>query len=444
MKFDLGGLKDCLRTASVVGAGGAGFPSYMKLSAGADTLLINGAECEPLLETDFVLVRDHLSEVVAGARAVMEAASIPTCLLCMKKHNLPRLGLTDGEKIGDGVFVKMLPDAYPMGDEVNMIAEATGRIIRPGNLPITVGCIVYNVETVYNIYRAVSEETPVTEKWLCIGGDVPETLVVKVPVGTRVRDLFDHLGITVPETHAVLDGGPSMGAIVNPATATVKKNSKSFLLLPRTAPAVVSKVVDLKTHATRAATACCQCTRCTDMCPRNLLGYPLYPHMMVRSVTTVAEVTPEMVLSASLCCSCGICELAACCQNISPRAMIQEFKGILAKNKLKFVATEDVSADPAREYRKLPSDRWMMHLGVSQFAHNPVKTVLDGYEPSAVEIGMNGHIGAPSVPTVKVGDTVAKGEKIADAAEGLSLPQYASVDGKVVFVDRNKVILERV
>ena len=99
MKFDLGGLKDCLRTASVVGAGGAGFPSYMKLSAGADTLLINGAECEPLLETDFVLVRDHLSEVVAGARAVMEAASIPTCLLCMKKHNLPRLGLADGEKI---------------------------------------------------------------------------------------------------------------------------------------------------------------------------------------------------------------------------------------------------------------------------------------------------------------------------------------------------------
>ena len=165
---------------------------------------------------------------------------------------------------------------------------------------------------------------------------------------------------------------------------------------------------------------------------------------MVRSVTTVAEVTPQMVLSASLCCSCGICELAACCQNISPRAMIQEFKGILAKNKLKFVATEDVSADPAREYRKLPSDRWMMHLGVSQFAHNPVKTVMDGFEPRTVEIGMNGHIGAPSVPTVKVGDTVVKGEKIADAAEGLSLPQYASLDGKVVFVDRNKVILERV
>ena len=156
MKFDLGGLKDCLREASVVGAGGAGFPSYMKLSPGADTLLINGAECEPLLETDFVLLRDHLVEVVAGARVVMEAASIPTCLLCMKKHNLPRLGLADGEKVGDGVFVKMLPDAYPMGDEVNMIAEATGRIIRPGNLPITVGCIVYNVETVYNISSSVS------------------------------------------------------------------------------------------------------------------------------------------------------------------------------------------------------------------------------------------------------------------------------------------------
>jgi Na+-translocating ferredoxin:NAD+ oxidoreductase RnfC subunit len=307
---------------------------------------------------------------------------------------------------------------------------------------MTVGVIVMNLETVYNIRAALRHRKPVIEKWLTIHGCVPNPCVLRVPVGTCVGALFERLGIIVPEGYTVLDGGPSMGAIVNPTTAVVKKNSKSFLLLPRTAPAVVSKVVDLKTHATRAATACCQCTRCTDMCPRNLLGYPLYPHMMVRSVTTVAEVTPQMVLSASLCCSCGICELAACCQNISPRAMIQEFKGILAKNKLKFVATEDVSADPAREYRKLPSDRWMMHLGVSQFAHNPVKTVLDGYEPHTVEIGMNGHIGAPSVPCVKVGDKVSRGDKIADAAAGLSMPQHASICGTVIAVDEKRIVIE--
>ena len=437
-------VKTVLREASIVGAGGAGFPSYMKLAEGADTLLINGAECEPLLQTDYMLLREHSNEVFEGARAVMAFSKIPKCLVCIKEHNAHRLGFHEGQDMGGGVFVKLLPDVYPMGDEINMIYEATGRVVRPGCLPITVGCIVLNVETLYNAYRALTAGTPVTEKWLTIGGNVKEVIVVKVPIGTRVRDLFAHYGIEVPENHAVIDGGPSMGAIINPQTAVVKKNTKSFLILPETAPAVISKRMDVKASAQRASTACCQCTRCTDMCPRNLLGYPILPHKMVRSVTTVAEVTPDMVLAATLCCNCGICELAACCQGISPRLMIQEFKGILAKNKMKYVATEDVHPDEARDYRKIPSSRWMSHLGVTKYDTEKVTAVMDGYEPGTVEIGLNWHIGAPSVLSVAVGDLVKAGDKIAEAAEGLSLPQYASVDGKVVLADRARVVIEKI
>lgn len=436
-------VKEALQNAAIVGAGGAGFPSYMKLAEGADTLLINGAECEPLIETDYILLREHQNEVVSGAKAVMEFAKIPRCLLCIKAHNAKRLSFSEGQVLAEGVFVKVLPDVYPMGDEISMIYEATGRVVRPGALPITAGCIVFNVETMYNAHRALTAGTPVTEKWLTVGGEVPEPFVVKVPVGTRVRDLFDHYGVVVPQGYVVIDGGPSMGFVVNPATALVKKNTKSLLILPEDCQAVISKKIDPKAQAMRASTACCQCTRCSDLCPRGLLGYPLLPHKMVRSVTTVAEVSPEMVLAATLCCNCGICEIAACCQNISPRAVIQEFKGILAKNKMKYVATADVEPDPAREYRKLPSERWSRLLGVAKYETGKVSLRLDGYQPRVVELGLNWHIGAPSVLSVSVGDTVEAGQRIAEAAAGLSVPQYASVSGKVTFADNTKVIIER-
>jgi Na+-translocating ferredoxin:NAD+ oxidoreductase RnfC subunit len=164
---------------------------------------------------------------------------------------------------------------------------------------------------------------------------------------------------------------------------------------------------------------------------------------MVRSVTTVAEISPEMVKAATLCCNCGICEIAACCQGISPRKIIGEFKKILAKNKLRYTADADVTPSPDRPYRMLPSDRWKSMLGVAPY--DKVAVLADKeIAPKSVTVLMNQHIGAPSVPTVKAGDTVRKGQKIADAREGLSVPQYASIDGKVKCVDDGKITIERV
>ena len=154
-----------------------------------------------------------------------------------------------------------------------------------------------------------------------------------------------------------------------------------------------------------------------------------------------AEVSPRMVLAATLCCGCGICEIAACCQSISPRIVISEMKQILSKNKLRFTADRESTPDPQREYRMLPSDRWMEMLGVRKFDRLP--PLADGvYLPRRVTLSMGGHIGAPSVPAVSVGDTVKAGDKIADAAKGLSLPQYAPISGKVSFADGEKIIIE--
>jgi len=436
-------LKEILREAGVVGAGGAGFPSYMKLADGADTLLINGAECEPLLYTDYIIMREKMDDIVFGVRAVMDECGMRRALICMKQHNVEALGLSDGQELAPQIFVKELPNVYPMGDEINMIYEATGRVVRPGALPITAGVIVFNAETACDIAAAVRMGAPVTDKWVMIGGAVEKPIVFRCPVGTSVRELFAFYGVNVPENHVVIDGGPSMGTPIAWQTAVVKKNTKSLLILPKDIPATLSMLTDEKVAASRCSSNCCQCTRCTDMCPRNLLGYPLEPHRMVRSVTTVAEISPEMVKAATLCCNCGICEIAACCQGISPRKIIGEFKKILAKNKLRYTADTDVTPSPDRAYRMLPSDRWKSMLGVAPY--DKVAEVADKeIAPKTVTVLMSQHIGAPSVPTVKVGDTVRKGQKIADAREGLSVPQYASIDGRVSFVDDGKITIERV
>ena len=434
-------LKELMKESGIVGAGGAGFPSYAKLADGADTLVVNGAECEPLLYTDYVLLQKEMPMVLSGIQAVLDYAKIPCALLCVKEHTAVRLKLKDGMKLADRIILKTLPDVYPMGDEISLIYQATGRVVRPGNLPITAGVIVLNVETFYNIAVKLKRGTNLTEKYLTIAGNIPEAIVVKVPIGVTVAELFDKNSIIIPEGHIVLDGGPSMGKVIDPDSAVVTKTTKGLLILPENCEAAQSKFLDGDKSIARAETACCQCTRCTDMCPRHLLGYPLEPHKMVRTAKGAATVLPEMVISATLCCGCGICESLACCQGISPKAVINEYKALLAKNKLRYVGKEDVSPAQEREWRMVPSERWANVLGVARF-DKVGKYIGEQTSYARVEILLLQHIGAPSVPCVEDGTYVNKGDKIAEAAEGLSLPQYASISGKVsVYSDR--IIIEK-
>ncbi len=438
-------IKTLMRDFGIVGAGGAGFPSYAKLAEGADTLIVNGSECEPLLHTDYEIIKQHLSEVVAGAEAIADAMGIGRVIFAVKEHTSHGLGLKADEQLGPKTRVFLLPNMYPMGDEITLIYEATGRLVQPSALPISVGVIVYNAETVYNFYRAMALSEPVTEKWLTVAGDISEhrAFVVRVPVGMRVAELLAALDVPVPKTHRLLVGGPSMGRVANPETEVITKTTKGLLVLPADIPAVATKIASINVQKRRASSACCQCTRCTDMCPRYLLGYPLEPHRMVRSATSIDELDPALYTSASLCCGCGICEIAACCQDISPRAVIYEMKRKLAERRLRYDPKgATVEPDAMRTYRQMPIPRWKSLLGITPYDRRQVYT--EGLpSPSVVEILTSQHIGAPSLPTVKMGDSVRRGEKIADAAEGLAVPQFASIDGTVTYVDAKKIIIEK-
>lgn len=436
-------IKSIMQNAGIVGAGGAGFPSFAKLADGADTLCINCAECEPLMYTDYMLMREEMSKIVEGSRIIMDNSSINHTYISIKKHRAEMLGYTDNQVLGQDVTVRLLPDVYPMGDEINLIYETCGRLVQPGNLPITAGVIVLNGETVYNVRQAVVEGTPVIEKWLTIGGDIPERYTVRVPVGMRIKEIFDKLGIKVRPDQVMIDGGPSMGKIAPYETAVVTKTTKAVLILPKTIPCVAHKQINMDDMLRRAASCCCGCSRCTELCPRNLLGYPLEPHKMIRAALTNAALdNPELIKAAALCCSCGVCAEAACCQDISPKDVILHLKGVLAKNKIRFTSNGVTYApDSERKYHMIASEKWEDILGVLKYDY-VTKYIPEQMKADKVEIRMSQHIGAPSVPAVSVGDSVTAAQLIANCGAGLSIPQYASISGKVTFIDATKIIIE--
>ncbi len=434
-------LKNCMSAAGCVGAGGAGFPSAVKLADGADSLVINAAECEPLLYSDLMVMKHHLADVAEGAEYVIEATGIKNGYLCVKEHTAHRLGLEDGQKLSAHVAVKYLPNVYPMGDEIILIYQALGRIVPPGQLPITVGVIVFNSETLYNVCHAVKDNAPVTQKWITVGGKVANGFTALVPVGTPVRELMAKYHFSVPEDCVMIDGGPAMGPIIDPNTAIITKTTKGLLILPKMIPAIQSKLAKNRTVLTHATANCCQCSLCTDMCPRALIGYPLKPHKVVRTSLSMIEENPEVFAEASVCCGCGVCELTACCQGISPRRVYQQVKGVLAKNKIRYQHKGELTVDPNRDYRMLPSERFMQRIGVAEFDKGVPPFINDGWKPTVIELPLRQHIGAPAQPTVQKGDAVTVGQLVAAADGVISANIHASVDGMVTDVTASKIVI---
>ena len=434
-------LKQKIEAAGVIGAGGAGFPTHKKLVPGIDTVLVNASECEPLLYTDYVILQQHMDRVAAGAQAIAGALGAQRALIAMKSHTAAGLGYRDGETVAERVSVKVLPDIYPVGDEIILGYQALGRVVPPGQLPSAAGAVIGNAETALNIENSL-RDIPVTEKWVTIGGKVPSPMVVKVPINCNVKAVLTAAGVAVPENCSVLDGGPAMGKVINPAAAIITKKTKSLLILPNEIPAIAFKSVTAQRAVIRTSSACCQCSYCTDMCPRHLIGYPIQPHKTLRAVGSEMTAHPDDLLTASLCSGCGVCTLMACCQGIAPSVTMFEVKKNLGKNRLGYKGTEPAVLDPEREYRLVPDSRFKSRIGVTEFDRkaefNPGFTV----NQSRFSLPLLQHVGKPSVPVVQPGDAVHAGQMIARAAPGISAALHTPVSGRVLAVNDHRIEIE--
>ncbi len=182
--MDIQALKQILQENGIVGAGGAGFPTYAKLDQRAEVILMNCAECEPLLKLHRQLLEQRAKEILQTFDVIAQTVGAKEAVIGIKKEYKAALKAIDRYiDFYPRMRVQLLDSAYPMGDEVVLIYEATGRVIRPGGLPIEEGVAVFNVETVYNVYRALELGTPVVDKLVTVVGEVERPVTVRVPSG---------------------------------------------------------------------------------------------------------------------------------------------------------------------------------------------------------------------------------------------------------------------
>lgn len=433
-------LKEIAREYGVVGAGGAGFPAYAKMTDKADTIILNCVECEPLLKLHRQLLAMHAEEIIQMLDEMREILGAKEAVVGVKDTHVHTIQTLKTVLEGyPKVRICTVRATYPMGDEVILIYEATGRVIKPGGIPIDENVVVYNTETMYNLYRAVHLQIPVTNKLVSIVGEIDSPLTIRVPIGTTVKEAVALAGRVTVENPAYVMGGPMMGKLGTEDTV-ITKTTNAIIILPEEHKLVRRMNKNLDIERRRAASSCCQCRSCTEMCPRHALGHPIEPHRIMRAVANYDTSDLSVYLNAAYCSSCGLCENYACPQGLSPRSVIAEFKSGLKAAGIRGVQPGGSGVSPDRELKKLPVKRLKAKLGLYSY-DIPAPFIDTTPSTGYVRIQMSQHIGAPAEPFVKIGEQVKKGQKIADAAEGLSVAIHCSIDGVVEKVNSKEVIV---
>ena len=433
-----------MRSFGVVGAGGAGFPSYAKLNPSADTVILNCAECEPLFKLHRQLLAKYAKEIMMTLTEIADSMGASRAIVAIKPAYTEaaealKAHLSEFKKIE----IKYLPEVYPAGDEVVTIYETTGRVVAPGALPITVGCVVYNVETVYNLYRAWKENAPVTHKYITVAGEVKNPCTLRVPLGITYGELIKLVGGATCEDYALIAGGPMTGRLTVTGDV-VTKTSNALLVMPKNSYVVQKRLTPVTISTKRAMAACCQCRMCTDLCSRNLLGHPIEPHKVMRAVASGAPRQLEALVGSFSCSSCGLCEMFSCGQGLNPRAIINEVKGKLRENGVtppKGIEPKPVNKDI--EYRQVPEYRLVARMGLKKY-DTPAPLVDVDVRVGEVKVMLAQGIGAAAKAVVKKGDSVSCGSLVGRFdADKLGVAVHSPMDGRVKEVTDKYVIIEK-
>ena len=425
-----------VKRAGVVGAGGAGFPTHVKIDAAVDIVIANGAECEPLLRANQQLMAVESRRLILGVKAVLLATGAHKGYIALKSKyaqaaaNL-QAALTEMNEREVELF--FLPDIYPAGDEQVVVYEVSGRIVPEGGIPLQVGVAVANIETLLNVSSAL-EGQPVTDKYVTVCGAVQRPLTLKLPIGMPVASAIELAGGSTTAQYKVIDGGPMMGKIVS-EDAVVTKTTGGILVLPAEHSLIRQKQTSWLQVANRAKAVCCNCVACTDVCPRQLLGHGLEPHRIMQAIGH-GNICDASVLSAAFLCSeCGACDSFGCPMGLSPRRVNAELKRQFAQNGLKNPHHATPSkARGNRAYRLIPTKRLLHRLGLSGYESAAPLSEAE-IMPDEVRIPLRQHIGAPAEAVVEIGALVARGDLIAAIPDGkLGVNMHASIAGRVVAV----------
>lgn len=431
---------ELLKKGGVVGGGGGGFPLWRKLSRPAQTLLINGAECEPLLNSDQYLMREYPQQLVEAALRIASIISAQEVIICLKDHYHQQIdalkGVLSQKPLSPPLRLHLLPTVYPIGDEQATVHSATGRTVPPGGLPGDVGCTVVSVSTALNALRALSGK-PVISRFLTLAGEVKRPGVYLAPIGMPLSLLLEQAGGPTCADYRLQLGGPMMGGFsAHGSDPVVTKTLGGVIVLPKGHSLERFHELPLEQVRNRAKSACIQCRYCTDLCPRYLLGHPIYPHLTMRAYATGSKLEP----SALLCMECGICELYACPMGINPRRVQQIHKAALRQQGEEH-HFELGPAPSMAEYHQAPSERVAAKIDVLRYEFDTPSSAVPVSSP-LVCIPLKQHIGAPAKVCVEAGSMVQAGEPIAKMPEGaLGADIHASISGQVERVEEDLIVI---
>ncbi len=285
------------RLCGLVGLGGAGFPTHIKLNppenAEIDTLIVNGAECEPYITSDYRECMENYDDVLEAIYLIKDILKLKKVVICIEKNKpsaIKRLYsmATDRRDKDDTVKLMRLPTMYPQGAEKVLIYSATGRVLPMGKLPSDVGCIVMNVTSLGTLYRFINTGMPLVSKRITFDGTaVKSPKNILLPIGTKISDVMAFAGGVSEDYEKILMGGPMMGMCVTNPESPVEKRNNAILVMSPEKPTV--------------STPCIRCGRCATHCPMNLTPARVEAYNRQGMTEKFSE------LNVNLCMECGSC-----------------------------------------------------------------------------------------------------------------------------------------
>ena len=423
-------LYEKILSAGVVGAGGAGFPAHVKARSKTEIVIANGAECEPLIHKDYELMVNFADEIVRGLELMLDSTNAPKAFFGIKRKNKKAIDAVQNQIKNDKIKLTYLGDFYPSGDEFELVYEATGKLIPPAGIPLDIGCVVNNVETLYNIAKSAGDN-PITEKFICVAGAVKRPSSFFVSIGTSFKEVIDHAGGTTIKDYGLFVGGVMMGGLTFNLDEVVTKTTAGLIVLPRDHYLIERKNQPEQNWHRIGKSACDQCSYCTELCPRYLLGYQVEPHKVMRSLGFTKTSGSMWNQMAELCCSCGLCTLYSCPEDLYPKEACDKAKTEMKAEGIKFIQQKPVQVHPIKEGRRVPLNQLIQKLKLKDYdvsaPYNPDKLIS-----SKVSIPLKQHIGEKSIVKVKEGEKVKHGQVIAEVPEGkLGSNIHTSIEGTV-------------
>lgn len=281
----------------LVGLGGAGFPTHVKLMPKnldeVTTLLVNGAECEPYITADNRAMLEDTDDIVEGIKLVKQYMNLSTVIIGVEDNKPQAIAKLQEAVSGiEGASVKALKAQYPQGGEKVLIFECTGKVVPEGKLPSDVGCVVMNVSTIAFVAKYMRTGMPLITKRLTVDGDaIAEPKNVEVAIGTSFSDVIDFCGGFKTEPKKIIMGGPMMGFAVPTVNYPVLKNNNAILAFSAAKTA----------EAEKPETACIRCGRCVNACPFSLMP------AAIEKAYKAGNVDGLKALKVNLCMECGCC-----------------------------------------------------------------------------------------------------------------------------------------